>query len=249
MEYLPVTSHSCRTDLYVSKTRLRMASGQLYDFWGLFCHNDIPKGGFIGMYSGIWIHSDGAFPFGNRYAIEVASSLLVAPPGQRPDPQQYPIAMANEPAPGTVANATLREWAFDRRDVAQIPTKVLDHMFHGTGLLACELIPRNTEIRWFYGDTYSGIRNYPVGGGCGVASDVHPPHALGHQLPFDSVSPILASPSATDDEESDPSYRNGGQAALARLSRNLLLLMSTPGRECPDTGRPGKQATSRCEER
>lgn len=234
VEYLPVYSRSCRADLYVAKTRLKRSNGELYDFWGVFCHNDIAKGGFIGMYSGIWIHSDDAFPFGNRYAIEVASSLLVAPPGQRPDPQQYPIAMANEPAPGTSANATLREWVFDRQDVEQIPAAVKDHVFHGVGLLACEFIRHDTEIRWFYGTSYSGIRDYPVGDGCDVVSDIHPCQALGHQLPYDAVSPMLGSPSASDDEESDPTYRayrNSSNAGFAKISQDLLLFMCLQGKD------------------
>lgn len=228
IEYLPSTSKSCRADLYVSKTRLRMSTGQLYDFWGLYCHNDIAKGAFIGMYSGIWIHSTDTFPFGHRYAIEVAASLLVAPPGQRPDPQQYPIAMANEPAPGTTANAMLHEWVFDRKDIADIPADIQDNMFHGVGLLACEFIPRDTEIRWFYGVSYNAIRNYPVGNGCSVTSDVHPCHELGHPLPFDAASPILGSPSASDNEDSDPTYsgyRHNSNPRPVELSRNLLLFM------------------------
>mmetsp|Transcript_19137 Transcript_19137/g.27798 ORF Transcript_19137/g.27798 Transcript_19137/m.27798 type:complete len:267 (+) Transcript_19137:3515-4315(+) len=244
VEYLPVNSRCCRVDLYVAKTRLRMSNGGLYDFWGLFCHNDIEKGDFIGMYSGIWIHSDGAFSFGNRYAIEVASSLLVAPPGQRPDPQEYPIAMANEPAPGTIANATLREWVFDRQDVAQIPENVHDHMFHGVGLLACEFIPHDTEIRWFYGAAYSGIRNYPVGDGCDVVSDIHPCKALGRQLPFDAVSPTLGSPSSSDNEDSDPTYRgyrNSSNAGFTQMSRDLLLFMCLPGKDAAVQSCEGNQ--------
>lgn len=244
VEYLPVKSHSCRAGLYVAKTRLRMSSGALYDFWGLFCHDDIPRGDFIGMYSGIWIHSDDAFPFGNRYAIEVASGLLVAPPGQRPDPQEYPIAMANEPAPGGTANAMMQEWVFGRRDIAQIPDHVHDDVFHGVGLLACEFIPRDTEIRWYYGASYGGIRDYAVGDGCDVVSDVHPCLALGRQLPFDAVSPALDSPSSTDNEDSDPDYRSykkSTRAGMARISRDFLHFMCLADKDAAAQGRQGNQ--------
>ena len=108
-EFLPIQTQSCRQDLYVSRTRLHdEPSGQRYDFWGLFCHKDIRKGEFIGMYAGLWIHSSQSFNFGNRYAIDLSHGMTVAPPGQRPNPQQYPIAMANEPRPHTTANAMLK---------------------------------------------------------------------------------------------------------------------------------------------
>jgi len=208
VEYLPIISGACRPDLYVAKTRLITGNGPLYDFWGLFCHNHIARDAFIGMYAGTWIHSDEVFPFGSRYALEVASSLLVAPPGQRPDPQRYPIAMANEPAPGKSANATMREYTFGRHDVSNIPAHIVEDVFHGVGLVACEDILRDTEILWYYGPSYAGLRNYPVNSiGCDTTSTISPPHALGHALPYESVSPMLATPSASDDEDEDPSYQ------------------------------------------
>ena len=70
-EYLPSLSASCRSDLYIARTRLLAPSGDRYNFWGLFCHNDIRAQEFIGMYAGMWRDiSEGVFPFGNRYAVE-----------------------------------------------------------------------------------------------------------------------------------------------------------------------------------
>ena len=218
IEYLPIQHAGSRDDLYVAKSRLRTPHGQPYDFWGLYCHNDIRKGEFIGMYNGMWIHSHEIFPFGNRYAIQVASSMMVAPPGQQPNPQQYPIAMANEPAPGTRANAMLREWVFSRADIAGIPQNVADDSFHGVGLVACVDIPQNSEIYWHYGPHYNPIRGYATGDPCHILTDVHPPQALGHPLPYDCVSPVLDSPSASDDSDADPSYR-GKWRALHNISK------------------------------
>lgn len=214
-EYLPSRSTSCRPDLYIARTRLTAPSGDRYNFWGLFCHNDIQAKEFIGMYAGVWQDvTQGTFPFGNRYAVEF-SMLLVAPPGQQPDPQRYPIAMANEPPHNSQANATLQEWIFDRADIDGIPANIKDLHFHGIGLVACKLIPKNTEITWFYGATYDPIRDYVAGAPIQCTSDAHPPHVLGHRLPYDAVSPPLSSPSvSSDDEEYDPKYTSMWNAEL-----------------------------------
>ena len=106
-EYLPSKSRMCIPRIYIARSILHDPSGVRYDFWGLFSERDIVKGEFIGMYNGIWKHKDQSFEFGHRYAIELSYGMMVAPPGQRPDPQLYPIAMANEPCPGSKANATL----------------------------------------------------------------------------------------------------------------------------------------------
>ena len=229
-EYLPVRTTACRQDLYVARTRIRDAgSNELYDFWGLFCHNDIASGEFIGMYNGIWMHAaEGTFAFGNRYAIEVASSLLVAPPGQRPDPQLYPIAMANEPPSGETANAMLAEWVFDQDEIRDIPEDCIETHFHGVGLVACRDIPRDTEITWYYGGHYS--RDYPTGHPCEISHTVHPPQSLGHKLPYDCVSPILSSPSASSDEDADPSYGSSVWGALTRAQALTCLRVDVPRR-------------------
>ena len=85
-----------------------------------------------------------------------------------------------------------------------IPANVTEDSFHGVGLVACERIPRDTEICWHYGESYTGLRDYPVGDACAVDTAVHPPQALGHPLPYTSVCPMLDSPSASSDELDDP---------------------------------------------
>ena len=201
-------SPCCIPELYVARTRLRDAHGHQYDFWGLFCDRDLKKGECIGMYSGVWVHADDSFEFGSRYAIELSYGMMVAPPGQRPDPRQYPIAMANEPRPNTNANATLSEWVFDRDEIHSIPAHIIDDRFYGAGLVACEDIRKCTEIRWHYGPHYSAFRDYNVGNPCIVATNVHPPQVLGRKLPYNSVSPVIDSPFDSDDSDEDPTYRN-----------------------------------------
>ena len=210
-EIIPTRSLSCIPELYVARSCLRDSNGRRYDFWGLFCDKDLKRGDFIGMYSGQWTHAGDPFDFGTRYAIQLSYGMLVAPPGQRPDPHFYSLAMANEPHPAAMANSILHEWVFGREDVENIPINVRDTRFYGVGLVACEDIPKRTEIHWHYGSLYGPTRDYPVGSSCKMNSvNVHPPHVLGHKLPYDSVSPILDSPSNSSDSSSqeDPSYRS-----------------------------------------
>ena len=96
--------------------------------------------------------------------------------------------MANEPRPGESANAFLREWVFGRENVENIPQNVNDERFFGVGLVACADIPRDTEIRWYYGRTYNNIRDYPSGTSCTpTETNIHPPTALGHAIPYEAV--------------------------------------------------------------
>lgn len=204
-EFLPIHQpQTCITGLYVARTSLQAPSGERYDFWGLFCHHHLKVGDFIGMYRGMWIHHSDSFDFGNRYAIDLSHGMTVAPPGQRPDPQQYPISMANEPRPDASANAVLYEYVFGREHVANIPTNVSETVFFGCGLIACADIPPNTEICWHYGRKYE--RDYPVGEACTAKPNAHPVDVLKRPLSFDAVSPMLDSPSNTSDDDSDPDY-------------------------------------------
>ena len=217
IEILPSQSRSARSDLYVSRSRLSAPNGARYDFWGLYCEHDLGVGDFIGMYNGMWISSSDSFSFGNRYAIECSIGVTVAPPGQRPDPRRYPIAMANEPPLGVEANATMQEFHFGREHVENIPSQHNEDLFHGVGLIACVAIPRNTEIYWHYGPRYH--RDYTTGSSCRAEANAHPCDALGHQLSFDAVSPMIDSPSNSSDDSDDPNYgrRWRSQHLLHRL--------------------------------
>ena len=180
---LPAQSPSCRGDLYVSRSQRRDAAGRQYSFWGLYCHAALARGDFIGMYAGAWAHDTAAFEWGNRYTVQ-AASMLVSPPGQRPDPQRYPIAMANEPSAGEDANAALHAWVFERDEV-DAPDAVRDDEFHGVGLVACVDIPAHAEILWFYGRSYDALRDYAPGRACDAPPGARPPAALGRKLPYD----------------------------------------------------------------
>ena len=111
IEYLPIKNElGCIRDLYIAQTKLvDLSTQQRHQFWGLFCHRNIKKGQFIGMYRGDW-HNSRSFDCDAEdvYCLELSYDLLVTP-GPNPDPQEYPIAMANEPNGGERANAMLVE--------------------------------------------------------------------------------------------------------------------------------------------
>ena len=154
-EKISIDNANCIPTLYISRSELKNADGDMFDFWGLYNDTDLKPGDFIGMYNGIWIHESEGFSFGHKYAIELSHGMMVAPPGQRPNPQKYPIAMANEPHKDGEANSTMVELIFGREHIDNIPHDVKDERFYGIGMFACKDIPKGTEILWFYGDSYA----------------------------------------------------------------------------------------------
>lgn len=213
--YIPSVSRSARADLYVARTRMMTADGIRYDFYGLFCHNVINQGEFIGMYSGSWTHPDVPFAWGNRYALELSiTAAVVSPPGQRPDPATYPIAMANEPLVESHANAGMLESRYERHELEGVPSWTTEQHFYGIGLFACRQIPARTEIRWFYGASYDGLRDYTPGYPCVATPTETPIQRLGHGIPYNAVTPMIDSPSACSSDSQ--------RAELTLLSRRLL---------------------------
>lgn len=227
-EYTDSNSLSCRRDLYIARTRLQNAKGERYHFWGLFCHNLIKKGEFIGLYTGTWVHESDETR--NAYGLILSIGAVVTPPIRETNgvvsvsrPELYPAALANEPKRDDHANAFLHEWVLDRSEVSGIPRQIQDERFFCAGLVACTDIPGNTEIRWYYGDSYQKHRNYNAGKPCVDANVIqqHPIDGLrqfGVQtVPFESVTPFISTPdnSSDDSEDNDPSYRG-------RLLQTLL---------------------------
>ena len=207
-DHIPSESTSARSDLYVGRTMLLLRNETRFNFFGLFCYRDINPGEFIGLYSGKWIHESENFEFGNKFAVTASNGMSVAPPQQSPNPQIYSIAMANEPqAHGSFnkANAFLRELIFDRSDI-QVPQNINEQIYIGLGLFACDHIPANTEILWFYGESYQPERDYEPGQPCTFQGPFQD-HltVIATPIPFDAVTPFsAATPSQTD--SSDESY-------------------------------------------
>ena len=226
-EYLPIKNElGCIRDLYVAKTKLvAPRTRQRHHFWGLFCHREIKKGQFIGMYRGDW-HNSRNYDCDaeDDYCLELNHDLLVTP-GSNPDPQEYPIAMANEPNADERANAVLVEYVFGRDDVSNIPADVeKEERFFGAGLVACCDIKPNTEIKWHYGPFYDKNRsrkNYTAGEPCDIWGDPPHPVPVVGLLPYDAVSPFIDSRATSPSSSSDtPKY--GSHSSHRHLTCRLL---------------------------
>lgn len=208
MQIFQSTSEVCRPDLYIAPTQMRRNKGR-FKFTGLFCHETIQAGQFIGLYTGTFTHTKSVAA--HAYALQLANGAVVTPPvdrGKATQPQQHPIPMANEPRPNSRANAFLKEWELDRSDVECVPFSVHDDTFYCAGLVACATIPKHKEIRWSYGSAYAAERKYKVGECCETypAGTEHPLDILG-KVPYTAVTGYIDSPSTTTDEEGDPTYR------------------------------------------
>ena len=209
-EYLPVkNTDGCIADLYVSRTKLvDFFTRQRHPFWGLYCHHDIKRGELIGMYRGEWTHE--SIHEDDDYSVQLSFGLVVSP-GPDPNPQEYPIAMANEPNANQEANATLVEYTLGPEHVRDIPATIKDKRFFGVGLVACRDIAANTEIVWNYGSRYQDVRrekNYVSGAHCEYSTAPPDPLASVGLLPYDAVSPWIDSPISSSDSEDDPTYRS-----------------------------------------
>ena len=217
-EIIPSRDPASRRTLYSAKTRLRdQRTGEQFEFYGLFCSEQLHAGDFIAMYSGEWFHEDATdlTVEQNRYALSISAGLVIVPTllNGAPDPALFPAAMGNEPMPGRHANAMLVEWTFGRDQITGIPSDVSDTAFYGCGLVACCAIPRDTEIRWDYGANYPRrLYHYERGLPClnpvqgSIVGPQLPAQYLGG-VPFEAVSPLLEPPSVSSEEHSsDPDW-------------------------------------------
>lgn len=216
-EFRNSRSSSSRSDLYIARSRLRSADGSRLDCWGLYCHNNIKRGEFIGLYTGIWTHESEETM--NTYSLRLSIGAVVTPPTIQlnqtvtvQNPELYPTALANEPKRNDSANASLHEWVLDRSEVSNIPSEIRDERFFCAGIAACANISKNTEIRWFYGDLYQTNRNYNPGKQCKSMhfTPQHPMEGLRnfgiYYIHFDAVTPFISTPSTSSDEQDDPTY-------------------------------------------
>lgn len=160
-----------RPNLIVQQTLLKKGKKRL-EFNGLFTSESIPKGGFIGFYSGDFFDEEDEIP-NSHYALN-GSGYTVVPPGENTrrgvDPLLHPLGMANEPPLGTVANATVVEWSLAKDAIPGIDPK------RRVGVLAihaCRDIEVGEEIYFHYGELYDrrhyGRKPYNVGKGCTIS--------------------------------------------------------------------------------
>ena len=214
VEVINSVSDACRSDLYVAQTRVQR-NGHRYEFQGLFCHNQIHKGEFIGLYTGEF----GRVQTNDTYTLQLSNGAIVSPPitedGKVAEPGKHPIPLANEPYPASRANAFLAEWTLGREEVKDIPDWNEEEVFFCVGLVACADIPRDREIRWNYGKAYEKRRNYRIGTDCEKpARFQHPIDVIG-KIPFHFVTGYIYTPTCSSDSDADPTYKG----LLKRLFR------------------------------
>lgn len=144
-----------RPFLAVSQTTLgNPETGERYTFNGLFTTRSVPTGGFLGFYNGkMTDHGTKRAVRGGRYTFST-SSLTIRPPsgkGGIVDVYRYPLAMANEPLPGTVSNACVVELTQAKENIPQLPGKT---SIEALGFFATRPIPAGEEIFIHYGKDY-----------------------------------------------------------------------------------------------
>ena len=167
---VPVTKVSksfLRAELLVHESGI--APGQP----GLYASTDIAEGTLVCIYTFDRIvgeetldgtQSDAT----RRYAVAAPDPRFTLVLDLPVDPARHPAAMANEPAEGSVANMEMRgeDVAMDDGDV-----------FNILGLYTCTAVKARTELTWFYGETYTPIREkeeYEAGEGCIAKGELKP---------------------------------------------------------------------------
>lgn len=125
-----------KRQLYVKKTRKGFS---------LFSGETLKKGSFIAFYTGAWTSETCSYT--NKYSVNVRSFALTP---RVKNPNRHLAAMANEPSKGEHANSTLLECEFTKEGKE----------FLAVALFATKTIAKNSEIMWYYGDSYN--REYTV---------------------------------------------------------------------------------------
>lgn len=154
---LPIKMPCVRPFIVVSQTTLRdPETGERYPFNGLFAGQAIPKGGFIGFYSGDF--KDGHYTGKAGAYIFQMSDMYITPKrrGKTISSFEYPLAMCNEPAPGTMANVTQHEFT-KAKDVNGwvIPQLNKSTKIAALGFYACRNIKAGEELFLHYGNKYN----------------------------------------------------------------------------------------------
>ena len=140
-----------RPFLAVSRTTLSdPATGERYPFAGLFTTVDLPAGAFLGFYNGKI--RDGEYRGKDRYCIS-GSEVHVRPVKTKGvvRPEEYPLAMVNEPPPDTEANTSIVEFSTAGGVVPGLPSKT---SIFAIGFFTCAPVRAGSELFVNYGKGY-----------------------------------------------------------------------------------------------
>lgn len=140
-----------RPFLAVSQTTLKdPTTGERYPFHGLFTTVDIPKGSFLGFYSGVF--RDGEFRGRDAYVFSLSNAYIRPKRVQgRIDPMRYPLAMCNEPPVSTDANVSTVEFAKAKGVIPQLPPA--SHI-SALAFYTCRAVRGGEELFVHYGVRY-----------------------------------------------------------------------------------------------
>lgn len=124
-----------------------------YPFDGLFAGRNIPAGGFLGFYNGNF--KDGTYRGKGAYTFQLSDMYVMPKPDRRTgtvSSAEYPLAMCNEPPPGTTANVVQRELSTARHVIPQLPAKT---GIAALGFYVCRDIRAGEELFLHYGTRYN----------------------------------------------------------------------------------------------
>ena len=209
---------------------------------GLFTRYRIPACEFVGIFLGAW-YSDVTYqelledereeprprPFEtyairsgeeeiNGHTVHLICAPEIAKGSTSPDPEQSKLWFANEPNEERRANCQLCELVLEEDDLDGSPPNRTSGPFVAFVLITTEVVERDHELTWSYGQSYAPNRQgyragAPASGSC---DDFNFRDYFPGGVPVRAVSDYV--PTATDSSQSsgdDPEYTG---AALAQLS-------------------------------
>ena len=162
--------------MYHARTQLVDPNGVRLNFTGLFTEKPLPRGAFVGLYTGEWVtpraYKRRDVKKRDRYAVNCSvderyEEVICSPRPLFPrsvNSEKYPMAMANEPGLGKEANLILREYNFSIDELQfpnLVPDDLHDHDFAALGLVTSLPVCAHEELSWYYGADFK--RKYKVG--------------------------------------------------------------------------------------
>lgn len=144
-----------RPFLAVARTTLTSpVTGNQYPFHGLYATVDLPKGSFLGFYNGTFRHAgERGYTGKDSYVFTTSNEYIVPKKTKgRVDPTRYPLAMLNEPPPGTTANVTAVEFVTAQHVIPQLAPRT---KIAAIGFFACRAVAAGEELFVHYGARYN----------------------------------------------------------------------------------------------
>lgn len=137
-----------------------LATHEAYPFMGLFSGIDLSAGAFLGFYNGKIKDGD----YGGKDSYVMSNGNVYVKPVKnkgKVDPAKYPLAMINEPPPGTDANVFVVDFSKAKDVVPSLPGT---QDISAIGFYTCRAIKGGEELFLNYGKRYyRGAYPNPLG--------------------------------------------------------------------------------------